>query len=205
MLLVNNIYFSRQSKAILKDVNLSIPPKGIIHLTGNNGVGKTTLLKIICKILNPDDGEIFWNGKNIKKNHYDYCKNITFILDQNTSNENLTVYENIIFWKKIFSSQIKINEIESILEVLGLLEYKNTSTIHLSFGEIKKLELIRLIIEQKKLWILDEPFMGLDLKSVEIIIQTITNHIELNGMVLFTSHTLPTISNINTVNLEINE
>ena len=47
MLLVNNIYFSRQSKTILKDVNLSIPPKGIIHLTGNNGVGKTTLLKII--------------------------------------------------------------------------------------------------------------------------------------------------------------
>ena len=64
MLLVNNIYFKRQNKLILKDVNLSIPPKGIIHLTGNNGVGKTTLLKIICKILNPDDGEIFWNGKN---------------------------------------------------------------------------------------------------------------------------------------------
>ena len=167
MLLVNNIYFRRQSKLILKDVNLSIPPKGIIHLTGNNGVGKTTLLKIICKILNPDDGEIFWNGKNIKKNHYDYYKNITFILDQNTSNENLTVYENIIFWKKIFSSQIKINEIDSILKVLGLLEYKNTSTIHLSFGEIKKLELIRLIIEQKKLWVLDEPFIGLDVKSVE--------------------------------------
>ena len=205
MLLVNNIYFNRQSKTILKDVNLSIPPKGIIHLTGNNGVGKTTLLKIICKILNQDEGEIFWNGKNIKKNHYDYCKNITFIFDQNTSNENLTVYENIIFWKKIFSSQIKINEMESILEVLGLLEYKNTSTIHLSFGEIKKLELIRLVIEQKKLWVLDEPFIGLDLKSVEIIIQTITNHIELNGMVIFTSHTLPTIPNINTVNLEINE
>ena len=65
MLLVNNIDFSRQSKTILKDVNLSLPPKGIVHLTGNNGVGKTTLLKIICKILNPDDGEIFWNGKNI--------------------------------------------------------------------------------------------------------------------------------------------
>ena len=56
MLLVNNIYFQRQSKTILKDINLSIPPKGIIHLTGNNGVGKTTLLKIICKILNQDDG-----------------------------------------------------------------------------------------------------------------------------------------------------
>ena len=99
----------------------------------------------------------------------------------------------------------RFNEIELILNVLGLLQYKNTSTIHLSFGEIKKLELIRLIIEQKKLWILDEPFIGLDLKSVEIIIQTIVNHLDLNGMVIFTSHTLPTIPNINTVNLEINE
>ena len=205
MLLVNNIYFQRQSKTILKDVNFTLPPKGIVHLTGSNGIGKTTLLKIICQILNPDKGEIFWNGKNIKKNHYDYYKNITFIMDKNTSNENLTVYENIIFWKKIFSSKIKINEIDSILKVLGLLQYKNTLTIHLSFGEIKKLELIRLIIEQKKLWVLDEPFIGLDLKSVELIIQTISNHIELNGMVIFTSHTLPTIPNINTVNLEINE
>ena len=60
-------------------------------------------------------------------------------------------------------------------------------------------------MNKKKLWVLDEPFIGLDLKSVEIIIQTITNHLDLSGMVIFTSHTLPTIPNINTVNLEINE
>ena len=205
MLLINNIYFRRQNRNILNDVNLSLPPKGIIHLAGNNGVGKTTLLKIICNILKPDEGEIFWNGKNIKKNYYDYCKNITFIMDKNTANENLTVYENITFWKKIFSSNISKNEINSILDVLGLSKYKDTFTIHLSFGEIKKLELIRLIIERKKLWILDEPFIGLDLEAIEIIIQTIINHIDLNGMIIFTSHTLPTIPNINTVNLEIND
>ena len=52
MLLVNNIHFNRQNKTILKDVNLSIPPKGIIHLTGNNGVGKTTLGRLFAKALN---------------------------------------------------------------------------------------------------------------------------------------------------------
>ena len=59
--------------------------------------------------------------------------------------------------------------------------------------------------KELQVWILDEPFIGLDLEAVEIIIQTIINHIDLNGMIIFTSHTLPTIPNINTVNLEIND
>ena len=59
MLLVNNIEFKRNNKIILKDINLSLPPKKIIHLTGKNGAGKTTLLKILSNILMPELGEIF--------------------------------------------------------------------------------------------------------------------------------------------------
>ena len=67
MLLANNISFTRNNKKILDNINLSLPPKKIIHLTGNNGVGKTTLLKILSNIIQPNEGDIFWNGKNIKK------------------------------------------------------------------------------------------------------------------------------------------
>ena len=204
MLLANNIFFKRNNKDILSDISLSLAPKNIIHLTGNNGSGKTTLLKILTHILVPDKGEIFWKGKNIKKNLFDFYKDITFIMDKETSNTNLTVNENVLFWKKMFSSPRKKKEIDSILELLSLNQYKNTLASYLSYGEIKKLELSRLIIEHKKLWILDEPYIGLDESSINLINLTIVNHIELEGMVIFTSHIKPDIPNLETIHLEDN-
>ena len=205
MLLANNIFFSRNNKKILSNINISLGPKKIIHLIGDNGVGKTTLLKILSNILIPQRGDIFWNGKNIKKNPFEYYNNITFIMDKQTCNNNLTVYENIFFWKKVFSSNIKKKEIDLALDLLSLNNYQNTNTSLLSYGEIKKLEFLRLIIEQKKLWILDEPYVGLDSKSIEIIDQTITNHIKLDGMAIIASHIMPNLSNLEKINLENNE
>ena len=202
MLLANNISFTRNNKKILDNINLSLPPKKIIHLTGNNGVGKTTLLKILSNIIQPNEGDIFWNGKNIKKTPYEFYNDLTFIMDTQTSNMNLSVYENIFFWQKLFSSTITNKEINSVMNLLSLNNYKNTLVKYLSFGEIKKLELLRLIIEQKKLWILDEIYMGLDQHSIEIINQTIINHTDLNGMVIFTSHTLPVIPNLEKFHLK---
>ena len=201
MLLANNIFFERDNQIILKNLSLTISEKKIIHLIGKNGSGKTTLLKILSNILYPQKGDIFWNGKNIKKNPFEFYKDITFIMDKESSNKNLTLYENIFFWKKIFSSKINESEIDSILSVLSLIEYKNTRVINLSYGEIKKLELLRLIIEKKKLWLLDEPFIGLDKTSIEIINQTIINHTDLGGMVVFTSHISSKISNLEILEL----
>ena len=69
-------------------------------------------------------------------------------------------------------------------------------------GEKRKLELSRLVIEQKKLWILDEPFLGLDSSSTDLINETFKNHIKNDGMIIFASHYNPEINEINTVQLE---
>ena len=74
--------------------------------------------------------------------------------------------------------------------------------MHLSSGENKKLELIRLILEQKKLWLLDEPFNHLDDFSMEILTQTFLDHVNNGGMILYSSHFNPIISNLETINLK---
>lgn len=196
MLLANNISFKRNNRTILNNINISIAPKKIIHLTGKNGVGKTTLIKILTNILQPDTGEIFWSGKNIKKNFFNFYKHLTLIMDNNTSNHNLTVNENIFFWRKIFNSSIKDSQINSVLDLLMLNQYKNTPVSMLSYGEIKKLELSRLVIERKKFWVMDEPYIGLDDSSVNILNETINNHAKLGGMVIFSSHVKPDILNL---------
>ena len=202
MLLANNIVFNRDNKKILNQINLTISSQKIIHVTGNNGAGKTTLLKILTNILEPEEGGVFWDGKNIKKNPFIFYKNLTYVMDRTSANANLTVDENIFFWMRLFSSSRSIKEIESILELLSLYQHKNTLVSSLSYGEIKKLELARLIIEQKKVWILDEPYIGLDQVSTNLISETIINHARLGGMVIFTSHIPTDIPNLEILHLK---
>ena len=202
MLLTNNLSFERNSKIVFQNINLSLPPKTIIQVTGRNGSGKTTLLKLLSSVLYPSDGQIFWEGKNIKNNSENLHKNLTFIMDKNTSKKDLTLIENINFWKNIFHSKKTNDEINRILSLLRLDEYKKILVKFMSFGEIRKLELCRLILENKSLWILDEPYLGLDKNTCEIINETFINHSKNGGMVIFSSHIKVEIPNKSELNLD---
>lgn len=199
MLLINNLSFSRNETKIFENLNLSLNTKKIIQIKGRNGSGKTTFLKVILNILEPESGEIIWKGKNIKKNIFDFYNQTTFIMDNNTSTRELSVQDNINFWKGLSSSKLNNDEIFKLLKKLDIEKYYKTKVMFLSSGERKKLELLRLILEQKKLWVLDEPFNHLDDLSIEILNQTFLDHINSDGMILFASHFNPNISNLETL------
>ena len=199
MLLINNLSFSRNETKIFENLNLSLSNKKIIQIKGSNGSGKTTFLKVILNILEPNNGEIIWKGKNIKKNIFDFYKQTTFIMDNNTSTRELSVEDNINFWRGLSSSKLNNEEIFELLNKLNIEKYYKTKVMYLSSGERKKLELIRLILEQKKLWVLDEPFNHLDDLSIEILNQTFLDHVNNDGMILFASHYDPMINNLETL------
>tara|TARA_B100000575_G_scaffold291356_1_gene297030 strand:+ start:114 stop:719 length:606 start_codon:yes stop_codon:yes gene_type:complete len=188
MLLTKNISLFRDGNRIFENINLSLGSGKIIGLKGKNGSGKTSLIKTILCILEPTSGSLFWKGKNIEKNLYDFYSNITYIADRTSSLKQLTVTENIKIWKNIFISKINDEQIEKILITLKLNNYKNKKTNILSLGETKKLELLRLIIENKKIWILDEPFTNLDTEAVDVIKQTFEDHCKKEGSIIFSSH-----------------
>ena len=201
MLLINNLSFSRNETKIFENLSLSLNNKQMIQIKGRNGSGKTTFLKVILNILEPKSGEIIWNGKNIKKNIFDFYNQTTFIMDNNTSTSGLSVQDNINFWRGLSSSKLNNKQIFELLKKLDIEKYYKTKVMYLSSGESKKLELIRLILEQKKLWVLDEPFNHLDNLSIEILNQTFMDHVNNDGMILFASHFDPIISNLETLEL----
>ena len=201
MLLINNLSFSRNGIKIFEDLNLSINKGQLILIKGKNGSGKTTLLKTILNILEPDNGEIFWEGKNIKKNIFNFYNEATFIMDKTTSTKNLTVLDNLNFWKGLSSSKLTYDKVLLLLETFNIQKYINTQVMYLSAGEIKKLELLRLVFEQKKIWILDEPYNNLDDRSIEILNQTFIDHTKKNGLIIFTSHYEPKINNLEVISL----
>ena len=201
MLLTSNLSLKRDQKVIFEDINISASPGKIIFIKGENGAGKTSLIKSLVNILSVNDGDIFWMGKNIKKNIFEYYNAITLILDKPTSAVQMTVLENINFWKKISNSKISNEGINNLLNMLELDQYLDRQVMYLSLGEIKKLELTRLILEQKKIWIIDEPFSNLDSKSIIILNDTFIDHVSNNGVIIFSSHNEPDLINLEIVSL----
>ena len=201
MLLVNNLKFERYGKVIFENIHIAASPGKIVFIKGNNGTGKTTLLKTLVNILEPNEGDIFWMGKKIKNNIFDFFQETTLIMDKPTSSLAMTVIENINFWKKITSSKLKFKEIFKLLEMLRIDQYLNKQTMYLSLGEIKKLELTRLILEQKKLWILDEPYIGIDKNSMDIINGTFIDHVSNSGIIIFSSNYEPDLKNLEIISL----
>ena len=201
MLLVNNLKFERSGKVIFENIHIAASSGKIVFVKGNNGTGKTTLLKTLVNILEPSEGDIFWMGKKIKNNIFNFYSETTLIMDKPTSSLEMTVIENINFWKQITLSQIKYEEIFNLLEMLRIDQYLKKQTMYLSLGEIKKLELTRLILEQKKLWILDEPYIGLDKNSMEIMNETFIDHVSNNGIIIFSSNYEPDLENLEIISL----
>ncbi len=188
MILVKDLSIERSNKKIFENVNLSLGSGKIILLKGKNGSGKTTLLKALLKIVEPSSGAIYWKGKLLKKNLYNYFNHVTYIADRTSSLGKLSVQENIKIWKKIFLSNISNSQVENILKTLKLDIYLDQKVNSLSFGETKKLEFLRLIIENKKIWILDEPLSNLDNESIDVIAQTFEDHRSKEGSIIFSSH-----------------
>ena len=194
MILVKDLSVERSNKKIFENVNLSLGSGKIILLKGKNGSGKTTLLKAILNLIEPSSGEIYWKGKLLKKNLYNFFNHVTYIADRTSSLSNLSVQENIKIWKKFFLSSISNSQVDNILETLKLDIYLDQKVNSLSFGETKKLEFLRLIIENKKIWILDEPLSNLDNESIDVMAQTFEDHRSNEGSIIFSSHQVSDIN-----------
>ena len=188
MLLVQDLSLERLDKKIFENINFSLGTNKIVMLKGRNGSGKTSLLKSVLCILEPTSGSMFWKGKPINKNLYDFYNNVTYISDKTSSVRQLTIANNIKIWKRIFLSKLDKNQIDGILSNLNLTNLIDKKVNTLSLGEIKKLELLRLVLEEKKIWILDEPLNNLDSDTIEILSQTFEDHCNNGGSILFSTH-----------------
>ena len=205
MILANNITCKRGNRYIFKNLDFKIEDGVATIISGKNGSGKTSLLRIIANLLNPKKGNIIWRGKSIYKNIEEYYKQITFIADKNCSKENLTVIENMKFWRNLYKSSINYENFIKLLNNINLEYLKNEQVYKLSSGQKRKLELTRLIIEERHIWILDEPFLGLDQETINIIGQTMSDHLRQNGSVIFSSHIPVSLTNKRYIDLDLHE
>lgn len=194
---VENITKSFDKKIILKNLSFQVSDGDFIYLKGSNGIGKTTLLKIISGIIEPDSGSI--NGNKIKIG-YVSTNYRSFYL-------RLSVIENLNFFLSLQgiynNTQNRINE---VLRSLKILEIKNTPMMTLSSGQIKKVMFARSILGNPSLFLFDELFTNLDKSSIINISNYIKTHIALkNKPFIWVSHREDEITDITNKNINLDE
>ena len=174
---LKGISVEKNDVCILEDINLEIKQGDFLNIYGSNGAGKTTLLKLLSGLTEPTAGEI-------KFNNDDFMDKVFILGHKNGIKLNLTVLENLQF----ISNDQDIKKIKSIIEKYELTSKMNILTKYLSHGQQKRVALMKAMINDYDVWLLDEPYSGLDQAGEEILDNILLDHIENSGVVVITNH-----------------
>ena len=188
MLEIVDLACMRGDRLLFSDLNFSLEPGSLLYIKGHNGSGKTTLLRTICGLFLPEEGEIRWNGENARSLREDYCKEVVYLGHHNGIKYDLTGYENLRISATLDGDDVDEDKIISALAKMGLAGFEELPTQMLSQGQKRRVALARLLINNSKLWILDEPFTALDVAAVDLLQSVIAEHVANEGMVILTTH-----------------
>ena len=172
-------------KEVLKDISLNIRSHQVIGLVGENGCGKTVLMKIIIGLMKASKGQVIYNDKLLKKD-MDYLPSVGFIIENPCFLNELNGYENLKLLADI-RKKISDKEILAWLEKVGLKDI-NYKVDDYSLGMKQRLALAQALMEDEQVLILDEPTNSLDEKSVELFHQLIKEEKDKGKIIIISSH-----------------
>jgi len=184
---VNSATCYKNNNLIFSDVSISYNDGDIGIIMGPNGCGKTTLIRSICGIQGLDEGQVLLDKIDIKHHDNNYMDKIIYIGHKNSLNNDFSVYENLEYLSA-FDSSSKINKINEAMKYFDIYKYRNYMVSEISEGNKKKVSLARLLISQKKVWILDEPLSYLDDTAVNIFTNLVLNHQKKGGITIASTH-----------------
>jgi heme exporter protein A len=177
MLEVVGLYCSRNDNVLFSDLNFILTPGDILQILAANGVGKTTLLKIIAGLFPVAAGKILNNNSLI------------FLGHKNNLHPALSMFENLKFLSAIHSNTLTRQQLTTALHFAGLSAVQNIVCGELSAGQCQRINLALLYVTNAKLWLLDEPFINLDSQGRAACTELIAKHVTNGGMLIIATHT----------------
>ena len=187
-LTVKNLQCIRGEKELFSGLSFDLKSKQLMRVEGQNGTGKTTLLRALCGLYQPDQGEVSWRAIPIKKQAEDYRKELFYLGHSNAIKADLSALENLKVNISLAGNSFSEEMLLQALDDIGLFGSEFKPAAHLSQGQKRRVALAGLMLSKAQLWILDEPFVALDGFAVKLLQDVIAKHVEAGGMVILTTH-----------------
>lgn len=172
-------------KEVLKGVDLTLEEGKLYGIIGENGSGKTMLLRLLSGLIHPDDGEVHYGGKKVKK--LTQVVNIGLSIENIGLYDDMTVYQNMKYYAKLSGGCDK-RKIEETLQRMGLTDRKNMRFAKLSLGLKQKAVLAQAILSSPDLLLLDEPTNGLDTDAKDAFKKVVLEEVQRGCTVVVVSH-----------------
>lgn len=172
---------------LLRGVSFSLPPGELLQLTGENGAGKTSLLRVVCGLLPAESGDILWRGVSIREGRDAYHRDLMYLAHLNALKLDLTADENLKAGVGLRRDTTRA-EREAVLSDLGVARCADLPARVLSAGQRRRVTFARVLLSRAPLWILDEPTTNLDAGGVALIERLIREHLDAGGSVLTAAH-----------------
>ncbi len=185
---VNNLQCIRGDRELFTGLSFELEERQLLMLEGANGSGKTTLLRTLCGLYLQEQGEILWNGQPIRALDEAYRKELLYLGHYNAIKSDLTALENLRINALLAGEKIHHDQLMQALDTIGLFAFEDFPARQLSQGQKRRVALARLLLSKAKLWILDEPFVALDVAAVELLQKIIAEHVDNGGMAIITTH-----------------
>jgi len=179
---LTEISLVRGDNHLFENLSLRIEPGDIIYVQGQNGIGKTSLLRLVAGFARAESGTVNWL---LDQKPCSASQIIAYQGHHDALKPRLKTMEELKFWAEL---NVFEGDLMQVLKVVDLENRENLQTAKLSAGQKRRLAMARLIISQKPIWILDEPAAAMDETGVKLIEHIVTSHIARGGSVMWASH-----------------
>lgn len=189
MLCATDLACLKGDRLLFRGLSLQAAPGDLLRVAGPNGFGKTSLLRILCGLSQPEAGEIRWNDVSIRRDRESYHRALLYLGHAPALNDLLTPLENLRFLCQSGGDPVDEAQCVDALVRIGLGEQLDLPARVLSQGQRRRVGLSRLFLgAPRRLWVLDEPFTALDVAAVADLATTLSDHCGKGGTVVLTTH-----------------
>jgi len=191
MLAAINLSCVRGTQTLFTDLSLQLDAGQWLYLQGENGAGKTSLLRILAGLALPAAGSVHWQAQPISNQRSEYHADMLYLGHHASLKEDLTLTENLRSLIAMDGLKVSDAAIQDALTRMGLAKRQHLPARVLSAGQKRRGLLVRLLLRPAKLWLLDEPFNALDANAIVDLQECLKAHLKDGGMIVLTSHQTP--------------
>jgi heme exporter protein A len=188
MLTLHDLACAKGERILFRQVQCAVARGNWLHVVGANGIGKTSLLRILCGLTSPAAGEVRWDNTPIRQLGEAYRRELLYVGHDSGLQGLLTARENVQLAATLGGASPTGPQIDAALVRMGLAGREDLPTRFLSQGQKRRVALARLAVSSAGLWVLDEPFVAMDAQAQEVLNELLLTHLDRGGLAVLTSH-----------------